>query len=95
MHLLGDISDATYEDAKKDVDALNKKIAEIQKQISLIDSYKIEDMDAELAKIEKVKAEFNAERQNEVRKIQYELQSAKLDYLRAMDKARTDYKKVC
>jgi len=94
MHILGDISDSTYAEAKEEVDSLSAKLAELQKQISLIDGYKIEDIETELAEIDKIKDGFNAEQNQATRKIQYELQQSKLVYLMAMQKARADYLQV-
>lgn len=94
MKILGDITEQTYIEASSEAEALQKKVQTIQREISLLDAYRDEDVLKEIAEVDKVKKDFDSERIKEVARISFELQQAKKEYLEKLITARGEYYKA-
>lgn len=91
MKLLGDISEATFDEYKADADKLQEKYQEAVKEVQLIKEYATEDVKTVLAELEAVKTDYSKEQNAEINKLRLELLDAKLTYLTKMKEARLKY----
>jgi hypothetical protein len=91
MKLLGDIKEEVYEAEKLKVEALQKKLAEAQKELHLITEYQREDILNVLAELEEERGKGGKDRQKEIEKLNLELVEAKLVYLQKMQIAKERY----
>lgn len=92
--VLGQITEEAYQDIKSKSDKLKISIAELQKEMKLIETYKTEDVDELLKEIKSKQPELNAEVLKEITGLRYELQQAKHDYLQKMLTVREKYSKA-
>ncbi|MDM5249630.1 hypothetical protein [Lysinibacillus sp. G4S2] len=89
--LKGSISKETYEAERVEVEKLQATLADMQKEVQLIQEYKTEDVQAVLAELEAESRNISASKNKEMEAIQLELLQAKLSYLEKLREARTKY----
>ncbi|MED4038125.1 hypothetical protein [Niallia taxi] len=94
MKLLGDISESAYDTEKEKVDRLKTKVQEAEQELELIQVYKTDDIKAIHDEMEANKQEIYKEETKEIYKLQYDLQQAKLDYLKKLAEAGKAYQKA-
>ncbi|MCB5235898.1 hypothetical protein [Niallia circulans] len=94
MYLLSQITEETYKQEKEVVDTLKTKIADVQQDMKLIETYKDEDARQIVADFEANHGEYGREKQKEITKLQYELLEAKDAYLSKLVEASEQYDKL-
>ena len=94
MYLLSQITEETYKQEKEVIDALKTKIADLQQDMKLIETYKDEDAKQIVADFEANRGEYSREKQAEIKKLQYELLEAKDDYISKLIEASERYDKL-
>ncbi|KOS67115.1 hypothetical protein AEA09_14780 [Lysinibacillus contaminans] len=92
--LKGTISKEAYEEERVEVEKLQAAIAEMQKEVQLIQVYENEDIHAVLEELEAERNVYSAGKRTEMRKIEMELLEAKLAYLEKMQEARAKYNEI-
>ncbi|MEH6949628.1 hypothetical protein V7068_21825 [Bacillus sp. JJ634] len=94
MKLLGDISEAAYDKEKEVVDKLQKKVAESQKELELIQEYETEDVKSIIEELDEAKAKHRKEHNAELHALKTELLEAKLAYVEKMVEVSEKYNKL-
>jgi DNA repair exonuclease SbcCD ATPase subunit len=94
MKVLKQITDETYQQAKEELDKLEEKVRDIGYEIEQIEGYKREDKEEILEKLNEIKGEYSKKKQQEIRRIQYQLLKAKLDYFNKMIEMRNQFKEI-
>jgi hypothetical protein len=94
MTMLGQVTQSTFEAEKVKYEQLQAKVAEVQKELTLMAEYRTEDVHAILAELEDNAGEYGKEKQKEIRAIEKELLEAKLVYIEKIIEARHKYKTI-
>ncbi|MDF2039866.1 hypothetical protein P2R12_23270 [Cytobacillus oceanisediminis] len=94
MMLLGDISEATFEAENKKVETLRNKVSAIKQELSLMESYKTEDVKAVLAELEEEHKKLSKEKDKELIILHMQLLEAKLNYLEKLSEVSAEYNKL-
>jgi phage-related protein len=94
MMILKQITEETFKQAKEELDKLEEKVRDIGYEIDQIENYKREDKEAVLAKLNEIKNDYRQKKHEEVRRIQFELLKAKLEYFKKMIEMRNQFKEI-
>jgi phage-related protein len=94
MMILKQITEETFKQAKEELDKLEEKVRDIGYEIDQIENYKREDKEAVLAKLNEIKNDYQQKKHEEVRRIQFELLKAKLEYFKKMIEMRNQFKEI-
>ncbi|WP_404347484.1 hypothetical protein LG311_17830 [Sutcliffiella horikoshii] len=91
MYLLNQVSEETYEVEKLKVEALQKKLVDLQRDMQIITEYQREDVLEVIAELEAEKAKGGKEYHAEMDQLKLDLMEAKLVYLQQMKQAKEKY----
>ncbi|WP_368298548.1 hypothetical protein [Cytobacillus firmus] len=94
MKLLGDISEASFDAENKKVETLRNKVSAIKQELSLMESYKTEDVKAVLAELEEEHKKLSKEKNKELHILHMQLLEAKFNYLEKIAEVSAEYSKL-
>jgi len=94
MVLLNQVTEATFEKEKSELEALKAKEASILQDMKMIEEYKTADISKVIEELEKAKIDYTADASEEVDALRYKIMKAKQAYLQTMIDVSKEYSKI-